>query len=245
MPSVLLDDVVMDYPVLGAYDHSLKSRLLGWRSGRAAARCVRALDHVSLRASAGDRIGLQGPNGGGKSTLLRLVASVYPPTSGVLRTRGAITPLLGLATGVNHDFTAQDNIRLLLRIAGQPCSQAIIDEIWAFTELDDDARRLPLRTFSSGMQMRVLFGVAAALPADILLLDEWLSVVDEAFSAKAEKRLLDLVNRAAVVLIASHDRALLRRLCTRVVGLERGRLIDVALAPPAQIRPIAPEKQSA
>jgi lipopolysaccharide transport system ATP-binding protein len=228
MPGVSLKDVVMDYPVLGAYDHSLKRLLFRRALGESPIRIVRALDGVSLAASPGDRIGLQGPNGSGKSTLLRLIAGVYPPTSGAREIRGAIMPLLGLGVGVNPDFTAEDNIRLLLRIGGHAFDQAVVDEIWAFTELEEQARRLPLRTFSSGMQMRVLFGAATAFPTDILLLDEWLSVVDEKFSAKAEKRLIDLVASAAIVFIASHDRELLNRLCTRVVRLDRGRIMEAS-----------------
>ena len=108
-------------------------------------------------------------------------------------------PLLGLNSGVNPDFTASDNISLLLRIGGRRPTQALIDEIWAFTELEDRMRQLPLRMFSSGMQMRVLFAVATAFPADILLLDEWLSVVDENFfgegRAAAAQARLDGVDR--------------------------------------------------
>ena len=232
MPNVSLRNVALDYPVLGAYDHSLKRLLFRRALGEAPVKVVRALEGVSLF---GDRTGgtasvCKGPNGSGKSTLLRLIAGVYPPTSGALEIRGAIMPLLGLGVGVNPDFTAEDNIRLLLRIGGQAFDQAAVDEIWAFTELEERMRRLPLRTFSSGMQMRVLFGTATAFPADILLLDEWLSVVDGKFSAKAEKRLLEFVSRAAIVIIASHNQELLSRVCTRVVTLDRGRIAGVASA---------------
>ncbi|WP_158814848.1 ABC transporter ATP-binding protein [Methylocapsa sp. S129] len=230
MSRVLLQDIVMDYPVLGAYDRSLKRLLFRRALGESRVKVVRALDGVSLAAASGDRIGLQGPNGSGKSTLLRLIAGVYPPTSGARDIRGAVMPLLGLGVGVNPDFTAEDNIRLLLRIGGHAFDQAVVDEIWDFTELDERARSLPLRTFSSGMQMRVLFGAATAFPTDILLLDEWLSVVDQKFSAKAEKRLRDLVSRADVVFIASHDRDLLNRVCTRIVTLDQGRIAGVATA---------------
>jgi lipopolysaccharide transport system ATP-binding protein len=104
----------------------------------------------------------------------------------------------------------------------------VVDEIWAFTELEERLRQLPLRVFSSGMLMRVLFATATAFPADILLLDEWLSVVDENFSVKAESRLLKLVAQAAIVIIASHDQALLRRTCTSIVNLDHGRVVSTA-----------------
>jgi lipopolysaccharide transport system ATP-binding protein len=227
MARISLRDVCLDYPLYGAYDFSLKRRLLGRLAGASApTRTIRAIDNISIEASAGARIGLAGPNGSGKSTLLRLIAGVYPATSGHIEITGNVMPLLGLNAGANLDFVAADNISLLLRISGRKPTRAIVDEIWAFTELDERMQRLPLRMFSSGMLMRVLFATATAFPADILLLDEWLSVVDENFSAKAEQRLLKLVSQAAIVIIASHDQELLRRTCTSIVNLARGRIIN-------------------
>lgn len=227
MASINLRDVCLDYPLYGAYDFSLKRRLLGRLAGASAPiQTIRAIDNISIEASAGARIGLAGPNGSGKSTLLRLIAGVYPATSGHLEITGNVVPLLGLNAGANMDFVAADNISLLLRISGRKPTPAIIDEIWAFTELEERMQRLPLRMFSSGMLMRVLFAIATAFPADILLLDEWLSVVDENFSAKAEQRLLKLVSQAAIVIIASHDHELLRRTCTSIVNLDHGRIVN-------------------
>src|ERR1700751_4759433 len=228
MAAISLSNVCLDYPLYGAYDFSLKRRLPG-RLVREPSRTqtIRAVDGVSIEAKAGDRIGLAGPNGSGKSTLLRLIAGVYPPTSGRVSIEGSVMPLLGLNAGANLDFVAADNISLLLRISGRKPTLATVDEIWAFTELEDRMRHLPLRMFSSGMLMRVLFATATAFPADILLLDEWLSVVDENFSAKAEQRLLKLVQLAAIVIIASHDQGLLRRTCTRIVTLDRGRIVKM------------------
>jgi homopolymeric O-antigen transport system ATP-binding protein len=227
MASIILRDICLDYPLYGAYDFSLKRRLLGRLAGASApVQTIRAIDNISIEAAAGARIGLAGPNGSGKSTLLRLIAGVYPATSGHIEITGNTMPLLGLNAGVNMDFVAADNISLLLRISGRKPTPALIDEIWAFVELEERMQRLPLRMFSSGMLMRVLFATATAFPADILLLDEWLSVVDENFSAKAEQRLVKLVSQAAIVIIASHDHELLRRTCTSIVNLDHGRIVN-------------------
>jgi lipopolysaccharide transport system ATP-binding protein len=237
MASISLHNVCLDYPLYGAYDFSFKRRLLGpLIREQSTMRTIRAIDNISIEATAGARIGLAGPNGSGKSTLLRLIAGVYPATSGRLNVSGNIMPLLGLNAGANADFVAADNISLLLRIGGRRPTPALVDEIWAFTDLEDRMRRLPLRMFSSGMLMRVLFATATAFPADILLLDEWLSVVDENFSAKAEARLLKLVAQAAIVVIASHDHALLRRTCTSIVNLDQGRIVRTTAldTPPVQ-----------
>jgi lipopolysaccharide transport system ATP-binding protein len=238
MVSIILRNVCLDYPLYGAYDFSLKRRLLGRLIREPGEmRNIRAIDNVSLEARAGARIGLAGPNGSGKSTLLRLIAGVYPATSGSIEIKGNVMPLLGLNAGVNLDFVAEDNIGLLLRISGRKPTRAILDEIWAFTELEERTRRLPLRMFSSGMLMRVLFATATAFPADILLLDEWLSVVDENFAAKAETRLLNLVSQAAIVIIASHDQPLLHRTCTSIIHLDHGRVAGTSPVEPHATHP--------
>jgi lipopolysaccharide transport system ATP-binding protein len=225
MVKISLHDVCLDYPLYGAYDFSIKRRVLGRLIREPSSRrTIRAIDNISIDASPGARIGLAGPNGSGKSTLLRLIAGVYPATSGQIEVTGNVVPLLGLNAGANPDFVAADNISLLLRISGRRPTPQVVDEIWAFTELEERMRSLPLRMFSSGMLMRVLFATATAFPADILLLDEWLSVVDENFSAKAEARLQKLVSEAAIVIIASHDHGLLRRTCSTIFNLDHGRI---------------------
>lgn len=235
MVSIKLRNVCLDYPLYGAYDHSLKRRLLGHLIREPGEmRIIRAVDNVTVEAEAGARIGLAGPNGSGKSTLLRLIAGVYPPSSGSITVQGNVMPLLGLNAGVNLDFVAEDNIALLLRISGRKPTRGVLDEIWAFTELEPRMQRVPLRMFSSGMLMRVLFATATAFPADILLLDEWLSVVDEHFAEKAQRRLLNLVSQAAIVIIASHDQMLLRRTCSSIITLDHGCIAStVTVEPPA------------
>ncbi|WP_035695641.1 ATP-binding cassette domain-containing protein, partial [Bradyrhizobium liaoningense] len=144
MVSISLRNVCLDYPLYGAYDYSLKRRLLGHLIREPGEmRIIRAVDDVTIQAEAGARIGLSGANGSGKSTLLRLIAGVYPPSSGSVAIQGKVVPLLGLNAGVNLDFVAEDNIALLLRISGRKPTRGVIDEIWAFTELEARMQRLP------------------------------------------------------------------------------------------------------
>jgi lipopolysaccharide transport system ATP-binding protein len=237
MAYISLRNVCLDYPRYRACDFSLKRRLLGSLIRQSSQRrAIRAIDNICIEVPAGARVGLAGPNGSGKSTLLRLIAGAYPATSGRVDVTGNIMPLLGLNAGANPDLAAADNINLLLRISGRKPTPAVVDGIWAFTELEERMRQLPLRMFSSGMLMRVLFATATAFPTDILLLDEWLSVLDENFIAKAENRLYELLAQTAIVVIASHDHALLRRTCTSIINLDRGHIVNTIQvdAPPIQ-----------
>lgn len=227
MASISLENVTLDYPVFDLNDKSLKRRLLTVVGGqREKASVIRALHGIDLEIKAGERVGLYGPNGSGKTTLLRTIAGIFPISGGHINSTGHITPLLGLAIGANKEISAEDNIRLLLRVDGIKPTADVVDSIWDFTELKDKMRRLPLRTFSSGMLMRVLFSVSTAFSPEILLLDEWLSVVDKTFSKKAEQRMEDLVSRTKILVIASHNINMLERVCTRVVCLDEGRIIS-------------------
>lgn len=223
MASISLRQVTLDYPIYDLNDKSLKRLLLASAGGKRVSHpVIQALHGIDLDIRAGERVGLYGPNGSGKTTLLRTIAGIFPISGGSRQVTGQVTPLLGLAIGANMDITAEDNIRLLLRVDGIRPTPELIESIWAFTELSETMRHMPLRTFSSGMLMRMLFSVSTAYSPDILLLDEWLSVVDETFSKKAELRMHDLVSRTKILVIASHSYKMLERVCTRIVRLENG-----------------------
>lgn len=248
MASILLEKVTLDYPIYDLNDKSLKRLLLSAAGGSVQkAPVIRALHDFDLIIGSGERVGLYGPNGSGKTTLLRTIAGIFPISSGKISVTGQITPLLGLAIGANMEISAEDNIRLLLRVDGIKPTRDLVDAIWAFTELDDKMRGLPLRTFSSGMLMRVLFSVSTSFSPEIMLLDEWLSVVDKTFSDKAEARMQQLVSRSKILVIASHNMGMLERVCTRIINLEKGHILSevpVIHSPAPANRP-ADEKPSA
>ncbi|MDP3548718.1 MAG: hypothetical protein Q8S29_21290, partial [Phreatobacter sp.] len=122
---------------------------------------------------------------------------------------------------------ADANIRMLLRIDGTTPTDDLVDDIWAFVGIEDRFRQMPLRSFSSGMRIRLLFSVATRVKADILLLDEWLSVADAAFANKAEQRLAEFIDQAKILVFASHNRKVLASLCTRIVVLSAGRIVAI------------------
>lgn len=229
MASIELSNVCVDFPVYGAENRSLKKRLLGRRIGSrvtwGAHRCItiHALRDLSLRIRQGDRVGLVGANGAGKSTLLRTIAGVYEPTRGAVHVDGRVTALFSLALGIESDATGMENIVLRGLAAGMTRRQIdrLTGEIAAFTELGDYLD-LPLFTYSAGMRARLEFAISTALRPEILLLDEWIGVGDADFLKKARARLDAMAGAAGILVLASHNEGLIKRVCNRVVRLERG-----------------------
>jgi ABC-type polysaccharide/polyol phosphate transport system ATPase subunit len=184
---------------------------------------VVALEDVSLRVEPGEAVGLIGRNGSGKTTLLRLLAGIMKPTSGTVLTGGRVASLLELGAGFHPEFTGRENVYLNGSIYGlkRAYIDEQIDEIVAFAELER-AIDLPVRTYSSGMYMRLGFAVAAHLSADILLLDEVFAVGDEAFQQKCFGKIFDFKRRGGTIVFVSHDAASVEKLCERAVLLVEG-----------------------
>ena len=185
-----------------------------------------ALRDINLAVQKGERVGILGGNGAGKSTLLRLLARIYPPTSGTVSVRGNVAPLIEMGAGFNSELSGRDNILLNGAMLGIGRREMVkkIDGIHEFTGLRE-FEDLPLKYYSSGMYMRLAFGVATEVEPDILLIDESLGVGDAAFVDKAKARITSLLDRSHVVVIVSHDMKALRETCTRGVWLKKGRVI--------------------
>lgn len=233
MAHVHASDVVIEFPLFGSIHRSLKSTVLHVATGGRLATdtahrtVVRALDGVSFDIRAGDRVGLIGHNGAGKTTLLRALSGVYEPIRGALDISGTVASLLDLNLGVDPDASGFENIQLRGVLAGlRPAEiRAKMEEIAEFTELGEYLD-MPVRMYSSGMQLRLLFAVVTSIDADILLMDEWLSVGDAEFSKKASQRIENLVDRTPILVLASHSPDLIRKVCNRVFRLEHGSLVE-------------------
>jgi len=203
--------------------HTLKDLFV--QRGRVAPEDVWALHDVSLDVAAGEAVGLIGRNGSGKTTLLRLIAGIVKPTTGTVRTEGQIGSLLELGAGFHLDFTGRENVFLNGAIQGlrRADIRERFDEIVAFAELEHAIDR-PVRTYSSGMTMRLGFAIAAFLDADVLLLDEVFAVGDEAFQRKCFGRIFRFKQEGGTIVFVSHDASAVERLCERSVLLDRGRV---------------------
>ncbi|KPJ33624.1 ABC transporter ATP-binding protein [Burkholderia multivorans] len=231
MAFIELKQATLDLPIYDVQGRSLKRQVM--RMGRRnriaedndGVIVVRALDNVSLRFDSGDRIGLIGHNGAGKSTLLRTMAGIYSPTAGAVVTEGRAVPLLDISLGMDENSTGMQNIRLRGLLLGMSDAEirAKQQEIAEFSELGDYLD-LPMRTYSSGMKVRLGFAVSTSVDAEILLLDEVMGVGDASFMHKAEQRLADLHSRAEIVVLAMHSNKEIRKVCNKVLWMERGQV---------------------
>ena len=231
MALIRLDDVSVDYPVFGVDGESLKKTLTaaatGGRIGRGTGvTVVEALRDVSLELHDGDRLGVVGHNGSGKSTLLQLLACVYPPIRGRYVHEGSIASLVNPMLGIEREATGLENIMIRGLVLGmnRRTIQRLTPEIAEFSGLGDYLH-MPVHTYSTGMLMRLAFAITTSVRADILLMDEWLSVGDVEFRRQAEERIRQLVSQSGILVIASHSAELIARECNRVIELSHGAVV--------------------
>ncbi|MDX3809783.1 MAG: ABC transporter ATP-binding protein [Bosea sp. (in: a-proteobacteria)] len=233
MAHIVLDKASVELAIYNSRGRALKSEILRRTVGGGlqndsdrSIQVVRALNKVSFEARDGDRIGLVGGNGAGKTTLLRVLSRVYPPTSGRATITGRISSLIDLSMGMDSDATGYDNIEMRGIMLGldRKRAQALIPDIEEFSELGEFLS-LPIRTYSSGMMLRLAFAVSTAVHPDILILDEIIGVGDAAFAEKAERRLHSMIEKASIMFLASHDNHTIRRFCTRTLWMKGGVLV--------------------
>jgi lipopolysaccharide transport system ATP-binding protein len=218
---IVVDRVARKFRVSANASRTLKDMVV--TRGRAPVTELWALRDVSLQAEPGEALALVGRNGSGKTTLLRIVSGIIQPTSGRVAVGGRIGSLLELGAGFHPDFTGRENVYLNGSIHGLSRARVreLMDEIVAFAELERFID-LPVRTYSSGMYMRLGFSVAAHIQADVLLLDEVFAVGDEEFQRKCFGKIAEFKRRGGTIVFVSHDAPAVERLCDRAVLLRQG-----------------------
>lgn len=241
-PQTLAIEVVgarLGYP-LGAFNRgSLKSTFFSmFGRGEKAAKptFVNAIRGIDFRISFGERVGLIGHNGSGKSSLLRVLAGIYPLTAGDVTVTGRIGALLDIGLGFESEATGRENIYYRGMTMGVSRSRLkeVEAEIVSFAELGDFID-MPMRTYSAGMYVRLGFAISTQFAPDILLVDEIFGAGDASFAQRAEQRMNAIVTNSGIFVIATHDVALVEKMCTRVIWLERGEVYRDG--PPAVIIP--------
>lgn len=231
---ISIQNVSVDLPVYDGVQRSLKRQLMNAGTGGRISRdrrnhiIVEALRDVSLEVASGGRLALIGRNGAGKSTLLRLMAGICEPTRGRVHTTGKISTLFDIGSIMDPEMTGYENVAYASSILGidRRRLNELSADIAEFTELGDYLH-MPVRTYSSGMMVKLSFAIATSIDPEILLLDEALGAGDAHFLDKARRRNDSLYARSSIVVIASHSAALLRDLCTTAAWLDRGQLVRV------------------
>lgn len=229
---IALEDVTLWRRTQEEYAYDLKRSIFAVierRYRKPARRCV--LRDVSLAIRPGEKLGIIGPNGSGKSTLLKVIAGILAPTTGTVRVRGSVAPLIELGAGFDADLSVIDNIIYYGVLLGHDRSwiRGRIDAILDFAQLYDHANE-PLKALSSGMAARLGFAVATESNPEILILDEVLSVGDESFRRRSAERLARFWDERVTVIVVSHETAFIRAQCERAVLLEEGEVIAFGAA---------------
>lgn len=230
MAAIKLDDVSVEFPVYALNSRSFKKQLIRLTTGGALSNdskviSIKALNHLTLAIQPGDRIGLVGHNGAGKSTLLRLLAQIYEPTSGQITVNGKVSALLDVMLGMDSESTGYENIITRGLIHGLKRKEIISrqQEIADFTELGDYLA-MPVRTYSTGMRLRLAFSIATSVSSEIIVLDEVVGAGDTAFMQKAEQRLNTMLNHAEIVVLASHSTDVITDVCNKLLWLDAGEI---------------------
>jgi lipopolysaccharide transport system ATP-binding protein len=229
--AVKFDRVSLEFPIYSPRGRSLKRSVLqlttGGRIGLDARdrAVISALNDISFNVEHGERIGIVGHNGAGKSTLLRAIAGVYEPARGMISVCGKVGSLIDLTLGMDMEATGYENIRIRSLLLGLSRTEIAeyTDEIAQATELGEFLS-MPIRTYSSGMLLRLAFAISTSVAPDILLMDEWIGVGDASFLKKAHDRLLGLVGRTGILFLASHSPPMIMDNCTRAIWLEKGEM---------------------
>ncbi len=222
---IRVDHVSMNFRMNTNHTTSMKEWVIARLKGKLKYQDFYALHDVSFQVERGEVIGVIGTNGSGKSTLLKCISGIYRPTSGTVVTAGRVAPMLELGSGFDYELSGRENIFLNGAIMGysEEFLKSQYDEIVAFSELGEFINQ-PIKTYSSGMMMRLAFSVATLVNPEILIVDEILAVGDERFQKKSFERMMQLMQGGTTVLMVSHHLDQIRSMCSRVIWLSHGEI---------------------
>lgn len=226
--SIKLQKVNLHYSALAYKNTSLKSYVFNAlsRNKKQTYSDIHALRNINLEINPGDRLALIGHNGAGKSTLLKAIAKIYPISSGKCEVAGQVRALFELSLGFESEATGRENIMYRSLLLGQKPKhiRQIEKEIIQFADIGDFID-YPIKTYSSGMLVRLAFAISTIIPGDILLLDEVLGAGDLAFMTKARDRVMSLINHAEIIVFASHDFDAVKKICNKAIVLQNGKIV--------------------
>ena len=234
MTSISLRNCSLELPIYGTINRSLKGTVMASATGGRIAPAsrnvtvVQALKGINLEFQVGDRVGLSGHNGSGKTSLLRMLAGIYEPTSGQIMVQGKVSSFINLGMGMDLEATGRENILLCGLMFGLGFDEIseLTPSIGEFSGLGNFLQ-MPVRTYSSGMMLRLVFSIVTSVHPEILVMDEWMAVGDADFVVHAQQRLRELVDNSSILVLASHSDESLRSYCNRIITLEHGEVVGV------------------
>jgi ABC-type polysaccharide/polyol phosphate transport system ATPase subunit len=223
--TIILNQVSLSYSIPTESRNSLKDTLIAVTQRKKLYEKRLALNNISMILPPGETVGIIGRNGSGKSSLLKLIAGILPPSLGEVQTKGKLAAMVELGAGFHPELTAYENILVYGRLLGTEIEvmRDNADEILKWANLEEQ-KNTPVRTFSSGMLARLGFAIATNQNPDILLIDEVLSVGDQEFAEKSRRRMDEMMSTGRTILLASHDLATIREVCKKTIFLEKGNL---------------------
>ena len=229
MTNVVLKNVYLNYPVFSSDSRSFKKNFLNkiksekFKKNKSDILHIQALKNINVEIKEGDRIGIYGNNGSGKSSLLKIISGIYYPSNGLINVEGRINSLISLNAGFNENLTGKENSVFKLKLLGLKKDEinSKLDEIKNFSGLNEFFF-LPIKTYSSGMLLRLSFSLSILCPHDILIMDEWLSVGDDKFQKQALLKINEIIEKSKILIIASQSKNVLERLCNKILTLNDG-----------------------
>ncbi len=223
---IIFKNVTVEFLIYDSYSSSIKGKILKSFSKKKISS-VTALNNLSFQIKNGERVALFGPNGSGKTTLLRAINGVFKPKNGTINVKGHLSPLIDLTLSMDEDLSGFENIFLrgyFLELTKKKIEEKL-KEIIDFSGLGDRIFS-PLKTYSSGMKLRLAFSVVLFFTKDILTLDEWLSVGDDEFKKKSEKILLNRIQNSKILVLGTHSTEIIKKVCNRIIILEKGNIVE-------------------
>ena len=227
MAYIKLNRVGVTFSIYNAKTRSIRHEIMNAIGGKVkqleSTVYIKALNNINLDLREGDRVGLIGHNGAGKSTLLKVLSGIYEPTEGHIEHEGKISSLTDVTMGMDAESTGYDNIIMRCIFMGMTFKEANekVSKIIEFSGLIEYIN-LPIRTYSTGMFLRLAFAISTSMVPDILIMDEMIGAGDAAFIEKARKRSLEMIEKTKIMVISSHDPHILKEICTRGIWMEKG-----------------------
>lgn len=233
MTNIILKDVYLNYPVFSSDSRSFKKNVLNkiksekFKKNKSDILHIQALKNINLKINEGDKIGIYGNNGSGKSSLLKIISGIYYPSNGIINVEGSINSLISLNAGFNENLTGKENSIFKLKLLGLKKDEINdkLDEIKNFSGLNEFFF-LPIKTYSSGMLLRLSFSLSILCPHDILIMDEWLSVGDDKFQQQALSKINEIIQKSKILIIASQSKDVLEKLCNKIITLKDGKIVS-------------------